>query len=367
MNEINVTQENLAILELCKFFSSKKSLEIEFLKSLNLPYVLGQVQYNRLGGITYYTLHKIGALSKLNREFRNTLSKTYQQNIIQSESFLKSEDYLSDLFKSASFKYAFLKGAYLVKLYPLGLRTSNDFDILISSKDLYAVELILRNAGFVQGDVKSGLIKEATREEIISSRMNRGETVPWVKQVDLPGQKFIEVDLNFSMDFKAKQSKYLVEEILDNANQKIETDSGFLYTLSHADFLIHLCTHLFKEATVISWVRMGRDLSLYKFTDIYLFVEKFFETTFAERFISKVKHYGLQKQCYYALERSKELFNIENDVLNKILSEIKPEDILFLNEIYSPSDNKIYFYKESFSDWVFTSNRIDKLKEVTKK
>lgn len=349
---------------MCKFLSINENLTADFLSTLNLPYVLGQIQYNRLAGIAYYTLKENCVLFKLNREFRNTLSKTYQQNRAQSESFLKSEDYLSDLLKCASFKYAFLKGAFLVKLYPLGLRTSNDFDILISGKDLTEIEAILRKAGFVQGDIRDDSIKLATREEIISSRMNRGETVPWIKQVDLPFQKFIEVDLNFSMDFKAKESKTLVENILDDADGRIITQNGDLKTLCNEDFLIHLCTHLFKEATVINWVKMGRDLSLYKFTDIYLFMKKFLDKSFAERFVTKVKTYGLQNECYYAIEKTKELFNMEIDIINDTLSNIKPKDISYLNQIFSPVDNKLYFYKYNFIDWVFTENRVDKLKEV---
>ena len=42
----------------------------------------------------------------------------------------------------------------------------------------------------------------AARREIIESRMTRGETVPYVKEVGLPGMRFLEVDINFSLDYK---------------------------------------------------------------------------------------------------------------------------------------------------------------------
>ena len=48
-----------------------------------------------------------------------------------------------------------------------------------------------------------------------------------------------------------------------------------LYTLSLPDFILHLCAHLYKEATVMAWVEMGRDQSLYKYADLYLLTELF--------------------------------------------------------------------------------------------
>lgn len=365
MKSIDVNKENEILLEICKFKnSSTERLCSAFASSVNLPYLLGNLQYNRLGGIAYYTLKKCDILCNLNREFRNTLTKTYQENKTQAESFLQSENYLSQLLKDVTFRYACLKGAYLVKLYPLGLRTSNDFDILINAKDISEIEKILRAAGFVQGDIKNGKIEEATRNQIVMSRMNRGETVPWVKEVNLPNQKFMEIDLNFSLDYKAKAASDLVETLLNNANQKIETTSGFLKTLNREDFLIHLCVHLFKEATTINWVKMGRDLSLYKFADIYLFIVEFFNESFAKQFMKRVTQLGLEKECYYALERTQELFNVGNSNIDAILNEMKAENIASLNHIYSPIDNKTYMFRERFTDWVFLPDRMNRLTEI---
>ena len=122
--------------------------------------------------------------------------------------------------------------------------------------------------------------------------------------------KYLEVDINFSLDFKARNETDTVALLLKNTEPLIETDNGKLLTLSPVDFMIHLCCHLYKEATVYAWVEMERDLSLYKFLDIYLLLNKWNFPKLFDELVIKCERYGLKKECYYALLRAKELFEI---------------------------------------------------------
>ena len=71
--------ENTFILEACKFLKPDKDKLIELMDhTLDYPYILGQLLYNRMGGVAYYTLKKCELLYKLNREFRNSLKSIYQ-------------------------------------------------------------------------------------------------------------------------------------------------------------------------------------------------------------------------------------------------------------------------------------------------
>ena len=40
--------------------------------------------------------------------------------------------------------------------------------------------------------------------------------------------------------------------------------------LGDEDFFLHLCAHLYKEATTLPWIEMHRDMTLYKYCDIYI-------------------------------------------------------------------------------------------------
>lgn len=347
--------ENDFILELCKFIDPDKSrLEALMMQPLDYPYILGQLLYNRIGGVAYFTLRKCELLGKLNREFTNTLKAIYDQNLTKAQSFHSCLSMLSDILENSNFNYAILKGGYLVSLYEPGLRTSNDLDVLIHSNNIAKLSKKLKANGFLQGNIQNGKFTTAAREKIISSRMNRGETVPFIKKVDLPGMEYMEVDINFSLDFKAKQENDVVEKLLSHTEKL--SDNG-LFTFSKEDFLIHLCVHLFKEATIMNWVEMGRDLSLYKFCDIYLFAQKFIDLSFADKLVQKINEYRLCNECYYTLTNVRTLFNIKNYILDKIIKDIQPENLEFMNQIINPTTKEAYFYNMDFTDWVFCPNR----------
>ena len=350
--------ENKLVLELCKFLNPDQTKIGESMgQTIHWPYVLGQLLFHRMGGAAYYTLRECGLWGKVNREVRNSLKTVYDSGKSKSESLKLALAELAGILQGTDFSYALLKGAYLVSLYPIGLRTSNDLDILIGQKDLSGLETLLKSAGFAQGNVRNGAFTPASRAEILSSRMNRGETVPFIKRVDLPGMEFLEIDINFSLDFKAKQETDTIESLLKNAKPLIKTQNGHLSTLSPADFIIHLCCHLYKEATIYAWVEMERDLSLYKFADIYLLINQWTESGLYADLAALIKEYGLNRECYYAMLRTKELFGIENAQLDKLLENIKPESTVYLKEIIRPDQNKTYRYDENFTDWLFTSGR----------
>lgn len=369
MRVMNVNDNQQLILELTRFLDYDKEKIIRLLGEVDdFPYILGHLMYHRVAGIAYYTLQQCDLLTNINREFKNSLKTIFESNKRKNSQFVSGLKYLSKCFSKADFPYAFLKGSYLsLNLYPRGLRTSNDYDILIAQNDIHNCEEILRKNGFTQGKYieSRDVIIPATRAEIINSRMMRGETVPFVKAVKQPARGVLEVDINFSLDYKAKNESSPVANML-KATRPLQKNRCSLQTLGEEDFLIHICMHLYKEASVFDWVRMGRDLSLYKFTDIYAFLLKNSSKAFANRLCNKIHQYKLQKECYYTIQNTATLYpsllNI-NGVAD-ILKDIQPSSEQYLQEIIYPSQHKKYTHDLDFIDWFFTNNRISKLKEV---
>lgn len=347
------------VLTTCRFIDcDENKIKRLMNESMDYPYVLGQLLFNRVGGAAYYTLNKLNLIGKTNREFRNSLKTVYETNITKSESFKTALDFLSGIFKDAGFEHAFLKGSYLVSLYPSGLRTSNDIDILINFEDSSKISELLLSNGFQQGNIRGGEFVKATRAEIVSSQINRGETVPFIKEINLPFMRFLEIDINFSLDFKPEQDKSLVSELLKNAKPEIKTKNGCLHTLSPADFLIQLCLHLYKEATVYSWVTFGRDQGLYKYLDIYLFLSTYMSDVLNPDLVAKIKSYGVEKECYYAMYGANKLFPAKDTTaIERILQSIRPQDISYLNKIIDPQNNKVFEFDMDFIEWVFCGKR----------
>lgn len=357
-----MNKENKLILELCKGkYANKEVLNVLMKGKLDYPYILGHLLYNRVGAIAYIALKENQLLHIMNREFRNTLKAVYEYNFNKTNSFINALNLLKNVCVKFRFPYALLKGAYLIELYDRGLRTSNDIDILINPQNITELTDELKAVGFKQGNVRNEEFVPASRTEIISSRMNRGETVPFVKEVDFPGMKFLEIDVNFSLGFKPGVDEDIVQNFLNRTQPLILNE---ISTLNRVDFLMHLCAHLFKEATVMSWVEMGRDISLYKYCDIYLFLHKFMNAEFATALILQIDHLGLNKECYFALSYAKELFEISNNDLDKVLTVIKPADTSFMTQVLEPQAGKAYSYDMGYRDWVFCSDRKGNLYET---
>lgn len=338
-------KENQLILELCRFKNFNKDKVKDLLENgfIDLPYVLGHLLYNRAGGTAYDLLRKNNLLKSTNREFANSLKNCYESNITRNISYMQVLKELTASLKPLNTEYAFLKGAYLCNIYPKGHRVSNDYDILTTPFNISELTEILSDDGYRQGYIRNNEFIAATREEIITSRMMRGETVPFVKEVNLPFMKFAEVDINFSLNYKNEQS-LTVDRMLQETVQARIGDFK-IPVLSPEDFMLHLCSHLYKEATTYQWVRMGRDLSIYKFLDIYMLLDNFDKNDFInlKDRLAIIQNYN---ECFYSLFYTNHLLRIENGNYGNFISEIKPGDENVMHKVIDPATGKTFVFKD---------------------
>lgn len=305
--------------------------------------VLGQLFFNRMQGVAYGNLLSRGLADKVNREFRNSLFCGYEFNKRKNEEFFCRLDYVGHILSKFDGKYALLKGAYLCGSYPDGYRTSNDIDILVEPKDVGAVGELLGKAGFLQGRVVKGEFVPATRREIIESRMTRGETVPYFKEVVFTQKKYIEADVNFSLGYKSEDGGILKQMLSDSGYRKVKNTE--VMTLSEYDFLCHLCCHLYKEATTLPWVEMKRDMTLYKYCDIYMLTDDYDEQKTAA-FFERAKQLHIEDVCAFAILQTGSIFDFNGTCVTERAKEVLGDRPDFLHRVVSPKDNKIFYYKE---------------------
>ena len=333
--------------------------KIQLTSTDNEEAIIGGIILNRIVGIAYYNMD----MSSINKESRKclTILKKYYEK--QYDSFIKRLQFITTILKEVDFQYAFLKGAFLIPaLYTRGQRISNDIDILINADDVCKIQHILMENEFVQGHCdENGNIVPATRREIIEAKMNYGETVPFLRCFN---NEIFEVDLNFSMDYKAQGSKDIVDEMLQDAEVYV-SDLVCVQTLSKPDFLIHLCCHLFKEATTYDWLVNRRDLMLYKFSDINVFINTYGNVLFFEDLVKKIESYHVEKACYYTFFNASKIYPRLMLVagFEEMLERIRPISIEFLKEIVSPKERRSYMYDLDFADWFDCTNRISMLHE----
>lgn len=326
------------------------------------PEVLGHLFFNRVQAIAYGVLKEKEYLGMVNREFRNSLKGAYEQNIEQNKTFFQCVNLLSDVLKGYQGKYAMLKGAILCRAYPIGYRTSNDIDLLVRPEDVTLIGKILTMAGFRQGNVRNGEFVQASRKEIIESKMLRGETVPYILEIGLNKMRFLEVDINFSLDYKNSGASALNAMMEQTA--LYEKYGLSISTLNKIDFFLHLCCHLYKEAAAFPWVEMKRDMSLYKYTDIYMLLEEMTEADVKDLF-KRAKELGLEQICSFAVLQTAGLLNMNTSYAVKIAEDSLNDDKDFIHRVVSPSEKKTYLYKtKNIAERFFMKERAADLEEV---
>lgn len=344
---------------LCSFKSEKFN---EKLLEVATPNVLGHLFFNRMQAIAYGTLKKHNLLGKVSREFRNSLKGAYDQNIEKNRSFFWSVQYLEDVLSKCQCRYAMLKGAYLCRWYPDGYRTSNDIDLLVHPKNVTEIGKALIEAGFAQGNICNGKFVPASRKEIIESKIMRGETVPYIKEINIPGMQYLEVDLNFSLDYKPGDTA-LLDEMMKNTVIEEKPDF-YVRTLRQDDFFIHLCSHLYKEATTLPWVEMMRDMTLYKYCDIYMLLNDAAKDHIDFLF-KRAKELCMEKVCAFAVLQMSELFVFENEYAVEVANSILNDDPNFIHTVVSPKEKKMYIFTEKdIEERFFAENRKAFLQEV---
>ena len=360
---MNKNEEKL-FWHLCSFLESNGDSMKKVIKEAATPEVLGQLFFNRMQGVAYGVLKQANLLHETNREFRNSLAGAWKQNVQKNESFYQCVEKLSDDLRSIKDKYVMLKGALLCGIYPDGYRTSNDIDLLVRPEDVTEIGKALLQLGFRQGSIRDNRFIPASRQEIIESKMMRGETVPYILEVDLPWLQFLEVDINFSLDYKPGDDKALC--LMLERSTAADVRGANVSALNRMDFFIHLCAHLYKEATTLPWVQMRRDMTLYKFSDIYLLMSQFSDSDVRQLF-DQAKELGMQEICSCVILWTIALYEICSPYIQEHAEYILAEKVNMLHTVFAPSEHKELVYTEmNMRRRFFNTNRLELLSEVQK-
>lgn len=226
---------------------------------------------HRIAGLFYNRAKKIKAEFPYRAEniLRAEFEKQRRQNFLMREEIEK----LFYVFAEHQAEYVFLKGGVLSNLseenavYKEGERASNDIDILVHPGKIVQAEQALKSFGYIQGFFNGEEIIPFSRREIISRRLNRGETAPFIKKTDNPEFPIIEVDVNFSLGNIPGDRADLIAAMLDT-RMKYEGKVP-LYVPNEEMFFLHLIFHQYKESSLLFMVERRKDLDLYKLADIY--------------------------------------------------------------------------------------------------
>ena len=121
---------------------------------------------------------------------------------------------------------------------------------------------------------------------------------------------------------------------------------------------------LYKEATTLPWIEMQRDMTLYKYCDIYFLLSEMTDEQLQKVF-HRARALGMEKPCAYAVLESMELFDMDNAFARLIATEALADDADFRLRVVSPKDKKMLIYQTlNVAERFFMEARVENLKEV---
>lgn len=331
---------------------------------LNWADIIFQMITHRTAGMFYYNLKKFKLVDKLEKEISRLLDANWQVYGERNAYYQKELTNVLKAFNEHKVVVPVLKGNLLATMvYPeLETRIFNDLDMIMKLDDVVPVTQALEGIGFVQGhfDEEKQEIIAASRKEKMLQQMVSHELQEFQKISDNKFAKLVQVDINHDVLWKGNcPYKVPTEELIERA-LPIDINGVRGYMLDYIDNIIQLSCHLYKEATLMMWVTDLRDLKIYKFSDLHMYIKKFFDKIDWDLLIERIKGYNLDKVVYYNFHYIEMMFG--ELIPEKVLNALRPDDLTYLDE-YGIENKEPSIWEYDFFTRLFETDRVLTLAE----
>lgn len=322
--------------------------------------ILFQGVTHRILNLVYFQVKSLGLLDTIEQEIRKLMEINYKAIGLKNRIYLDALKDISDAFRENGIKAVILKGILLAPVvYPaIETRYFNDIDFLVKKQDISKLTQVLNTLGFIQGDYdeQTGKIAEATRKQKMFHQMTTHELQEFVKVANHPFVQLIQVDVNHNILWVGNCPYEVDNELLiDRAVQTTINGNIQAYRLDCEDFIVQLCCHLYREATILHWIKDLKDLKIYKFADIVIYLEKYKNLMNWGKFLSYVKENKLEKIIYYVFHYVNLMYG--DVVPHDVMQEIGIENKKFLDE-YGIEGDIPSRWKCDFFTRLFDTNRV---------
>lgn len=209
------------------------------------------------------------------------------------------------------------------------LRPMTDLDVFVSIPLAEALMEILRGLGFQEGDASADGIRPLSHRERVFWRMYGSDLPKYNKpsaDVDCP---WISLDINVRLMLPGKGYDIPVPELLSRAEEH-DIDGELFRTFSVEDTLIDLCTSLYKNATVLRFMKREKHRRLLQFVDLAELVAANQGSLGWDVVVARVAEYGISPLVYYSLAHLDSLFpgTVPDHVLGRLRQPCTDPDAL---------------------------------------
>jgi len=321
--------------------------------------VIFQMITHRTLNMFCYNLKKFGLFGVPEKEIQRLMESQWLVYGERNRCYLGHLSEVMTALKKYNVVVPILKGNLLASLvYPaIEARIFNDLDLLMKLDDVNIVTKALEEAGFIQGfyDEEKGVVVEATRKAKVLTQMVSHELQEFQKVCDNPFAKVVQVDVNHDILWKGNCPYKIDTKDLIKRAVPIEINGVGGYMLDAVDNIIQLSCHLYKEATLMIWITDIRDLKIYKFADLYMFIKKFYSDIDWKLLVDRVKGYGVEKIVYYNFHYIEMMFG--ELVPREVMDSLRPDDLTYLDE-YGIENREPSVWKVDYFTRLFDTNRV---------
>lgn len=181
--------------------------------------------------------------------------------------------------------------------------------------------------------------------------------IPFAKICDSQYAECVKFDISFNLDLKLEPNP--VSSMLDRAYQ-----SDGLWYLKPSDFFIHLCCHLYKEASNAEWIYQNKDVNIIKFCDVREYVLQKMQTEDIQKAIHSALEYKVNQAVYYTIFYLKMIY--QDGYEDGIMKELEIDDLSFLEQFGQNNFKEPVKFKKSFWERIFSDSNAEELKEMSK-
>ncbi|MCP1311576.1 nucleotidyltransferase domain-containing protein [Paenibacillus tyrfis] len=365
VKHLQIDRESQLVYLLSKIHISEE--ELDYIQKLFASYldwsrVCGLVQMHRVVGIVWTNIRKyiIEERSKfVPFYFFKSTELIYKAQQLKAEEQFKLASDVCHHLQAGGIKFVTLKGLVLSEYAysGIGMRSSNDLDILIHSSETKEVVRLLNELGYMHGQYHYNTreIIPVNREDVIKFPMISHQLHPMIrKTIDMTFVEFHNVDIQFSIDIRTnRKTDEIVSQLLEQRIMAPIRDTE-LPSLSWEDMLIFLCIHFCKEAVDYKEVLKNKDMALYKLVDIYQLITRGKVSIDWDVFLEKVREYNMERETYYTLHYTEIVY--PDTIPAHVLDRIRGADLSYLHQILD-KDKIVYTWKDSIIERIFDANR----------
>lgn len=321
--------------------------------------VIYQMITHRTLNMFRYNLKKFNLFDSLEKELQRLMNTQWLVFGERNRFYLERLGEILKEFEKNKVIVPVLKGNLLASIvYPsIETRIFNDLDMLMTLEDVVPVVKALEHLGYIQGNYEEekDIIVEVSRKEKVLHQMATHEIHQFLKLSDNKFAKVVEVDVNHDILWKGNCPYKVATRDLIGRAIPVEINTVKGYMLDYIDNIIQLCCHLYKEACLMIWIASLKDLKIYKFADLHMYIRKFSECIDWALLIERVREYGLEKIVYYNFYYIELMFG--EIVPQFVKDQLRPFDLSYLDE-YAIENKEPSKWEFDFFSRLFDVNRI---------